>query len=94
MSWALRLFGFDKRSLSFIFAYLYKRKQKTNVSSEFRDLLNKLFGVPQRLILKPILFIIFIGDLFLLKMILILPAKQMIPPPTFMDRISLKFYFF
>ena len=35
-------FGFDKKPLSFISAYLYKRKQKTGVGSEFCDIQNIL----------------------------------------------------
>ena len=60
----LNAFGFDKKSLSFISAYLYNRKQKTKVGLKFSDFLNILFAVPQGSILRPILFIIFIADLF------------------------------
>ena len=63
----LNAFGFDKKSLSFISAYLYNRKQKTKVGSEFSDFLNILFGVPQGLILGPIFLIIFITDLFFIN---------------------------
>ena len=70
----LNAFGFDKKSLPFISTYLYNRKQKTKVGSEFSDFLNLLFGVPQGSILGPILFI---AD-FLLTMALILPVMQMI----------------
>ena len=47
-------------------AYLYNRKQKT-VGSEFSDFLNILFGVMERSILGPILFVIFISDLFFIN---------------------------
>ena len=63
----LNAFGFDKKSMSFISAYLYNRKQKTKVGSEFSDFLNTLFGVPQGSILGLILFIIFIADLFFIN---------------------------
>ena len=63
----LNAFGFDKKSLSFISAYLYNREQKTKVGSEFSDFLNILFGVPQGWMLGTILFIIFITDLFFIN---------------------------
>ena len=63
----LNAFSFDKKSLSFISAYHYNRKQKTEVGSEFSDFLNILFGVAQGLIFGLILFIIFIVDLFLIN---------------------------
>ena len=63
----LNAFGFDKKSLSFISAYLNNRKQKTKVGSEFSDFLKILFGVPQGSVLQPILFIMFIADLFFIN---------------------------
>ena len=48
----------------FILAYLKRRKQRTRIGSAFSDYLNVLFGVPQGSILVPILFIIFLSDLF------------------------------
>ena len=53
--------------MSFISAYLYNRKQNIKVDSEFRDFLNILFGVVQGSILGPILFILFIADLFFIN---------------------------
>ena len=42
-----------KNSLSFISAYLYNRKQKPKVGSEFSYFRNIFFGVPQGSILGP-----------------------------------------
>ena len=86
----LNAFGFDKKSLSFISADLYNRKQKTKVSSEFSDFLNTLSDVPQGSILRP-LYLLYLWQIyFLLTMTLILPVMQIIPLPTFVDRIFLK----
>ena len=60
----LSAYGFDRKSLMFISAYLKSRKQRTRIGSAFRDYLNVLFGVPQGSILSPILFIIFLSALF------------------------------
>ena len=53
--------------MSFISSYLYNEKQKTKVGSEFSDFLNILYGVPQGSILGPIVFIIFIANLFFIN---------------------------
>ena len=61
----LNAYRFDVKSLKFILAYFTNRKQKTKIGSSFSDFLNILFGVPQGSILGPLLFIIYICDLFM-----------------------------
>ena len=56
----LSAYGFDRKSLIFISAYLKSRKQKTRIGSAFSDYLNILFDVPR----GSILFIIFLSHLF------------------------------
>ena len=59
----LSAYGFDKKSLMLISAYLKSRKQRTSIGSTFSDLLNILSGVPLGSILGPILFIVFLSGL-------------------------------
>ena len=50
--------------LTFIYSYLSQRKQITKINSSFRCWANILFGVPQGLILGPLLFNVYICHLF------------------------------
>ena len=59
--------AFYKISLTFMHVYLSQRVQKTKVCSIFSELMSILFGVPQRYILGPLLFIIYICNLFILN---------------------------
>ena len=63
----LHAYDFDQISLTFMHAYLSQRLQKTKVGSTFGELMSILFGVPQGSILGPLLFIVYICDLFILN---------------------------
>ena len=60
----LHAYGFDKKSLVLIYNYLSNRKQRVKVNDSYSSWSEILIGIPQRSILGPLLFTIFICDMF------------------------------
>ena len=60
----LNVYGFSLPVLRLIHDYLSHRKQRTRVNNSYSKWLAAMFGVPQRSILGPLQFNIFLADLF------------------------------
>ena len=60
----LNAYGFSLTALKLVHNYLSNRKQRTKINSTYSSLLEIIFGVPQGSLLGPLLFNIFLIDLF------------------------------
>ena len=60
----LEAYGFSYEALKVMYNYVTDRKRRTKVNNSFSDFIDLLLGVPQGSILDPLLFSIYICDLF------------------------------
>ena len=60
----LEAYGFNQESLTYIYSYLSDRRQRTKVNNSFSSWSHIKTGVPQGSILGPLLFNIYLNDIF------------------------------
>ena len=83
----LNAYGFSLPALRLIHGYLSNRKQRTRINNSYSTWMEIVFGVPQGSILGPLLFNIFLADLFLIVNSTVLQTMPMAIPHMLLPMI-------